>query len=340
MHDRFITTESLSPEELGSILELAQRGKANSWAHYRDALSGKVIGLLFLNSSLRTRTSFQSGIARLGGNTIVLNASGELYPVEYTAGATMNGTTVEHVKDAAGALSRYVDLLCVRSFAHPVPGTPWEEERRDSIIHSYAEYATVPLINMESVMWHPCQALADAVTIRERLGDPRGKRFVFTWADHPRALCTAVCNSSVVMAAQLGMQVTLACPEGYELDSEVMERVGSLCRSVGTRFEVEHSQREAFRDAEIVYAKSWSPPRFAGRPNDDLEHRKTFGSWTVTEELMSLTRNAAFMHCLPVRRNVEVVDQVIDGRGSVVLDQAENRMHAQNALLLSLLGAA
>lgn len=337
MKRSFVTTTDLTPSEFEEILALAHDGKDRRWRSYSDALSGLSLGLVFLNSSLRTRASFQAGIEMLGGNVTTLNPGSESYAFEYEDEAVMNGGSVEHIKDAVKVLSRYFDALCIRSFAHPSPTATWQDERQDKILASILKYADAPIINMESVLWHPCQAMADALTIREVLGRTAGRKFVLSWCDHPKPLCMAVPNSSLVMAAQLGMEVTLACPPGYELDDEVMSMARSECERNGASFAVEHSQKKAFEDAEVIYAKSWTPPKFVGKRSEELSFLAEQPSWRVTGELMQRTREAIFMHCLPVRRNVEATDEVLDSTYSRMYDQAENRLHAQNALLLHLL---
>jgi len=337
MKRSFVTTTDLTPEEFEKIISLAQHGKEERWKRYSDALAGLSIGLVFLNSSLRTRASFQAGIEMLGGKVTTLNPGSESYAFEYEEGVVMNGSTVEHIKDAVRVLSRYFDALCIRSFAHPSPTATWEDERQDRILTSILNYTDAPVVNMESVLWHPCQAMADALTIREALGDTPRKRFVLSWCDHPKPLCMAVPNSALLMAAQLGMEVTLACPPGYELDQEIMGAARHECERNGASFSVENSQCDAFDGAEVVYAKSWTPPYFVGRRSEELAFLAEQPSWRVTGELMKRTREAIFMHCLPVRRNVEVTDEVLDSSYSRIYDQAENRLHAQNALLLQLL---
>lgn len=330
-----ISTPDLSAEQIADLFALARRGKADNWAGLGRSLRGRVIGLLFFNPSLRTRASFQAGIARLGGASVVINP-GEAYGIAFEDGAVMDGTEGEHVKEAAGVLSQYFDAVGVRSF--PAMKS-WEEDRRDRVLAGFGKHLSVPLINMESGLWHPCQALADGLTLTELFGErPRGRKLVLSWANHPKDLPTAVPNSALVMAAQLGMDVTLACPEGYELDADIMTLARDHCGRSGARFAVCHSQRQAFSSADAVYAKAYTPPRLVGRAEDARREHDAAGRWTVSPELMARTRDAVFMHCLPVRRNVVVEDAVLDSPRSVVLRQAANRVHVQNAVLLRLLG--
>lgn len=332
-----VSTADLSADEIADLFGLARQGKADNWAALGPSLRGRVVGLLFFNSSLRTRSSFQSGVARLGGSSVVINP-GEAYGIAFEDGVVMDGAEAEHVKEAGGVLSQYFDAVGIRSF--PAMRS-WEEDRRDRVIAAFRRHLSVPLVNMESCLWHPCQALADGLTLTELFGErPRGRKFVLSWANHPKNLPTAVPNSALVMGAQLGMDVTLACPEGYDLDAEIMSLAREHCGRAGARFEVCHSQPEAFTGADAVYAKAYTPPRLVGRPEDAEREARAAGRWTVSPELMARTRDAVFMHCLPVRRNVVVEDAVLDSPQSVVLRQAVNRMHVQNAVLLRLLGIA
>jgi N-acetylornithine carbamoyltransferase len=207
----------------------------------------------------------------------------------------------------------------------------WNEERTDSILSTCARYASVPIINLESAMHHPCQSLADMMTIREKLGRGR-KRVVLTWAWHPKPLPMAVPNSFALAAAQMGHDLVIAHPKGYELDEE-------LIAAAGGNIEITNDIDEAFSGAEVIYAKSWGAKQFYGDTDRDLATRAQYRSkWIVDEEKMARTNDAIFLHCLPVRRNVIVTDGVIDSSASVVIDEAENRLHVQKAIMASLLG--
>jgi N-acetylornithine carbamoyltransferase len=214
----------------------------------------------------------------------------------------------------------------------------WEEERRDPILNAFAKYSDVPLINLESAMHHPCQALADMMTVREKLGAGR-KRVVLTWAWHPKPLPMAVPNSFALAAAQMGHDLVIAHPRGYELDDELMDDIAGQVKGAGASLTVTNDVDDAFDGAEVVYAKSWGSSRFYGTPEKDLEERAAHRArWIVDEQKMARTREALFMHCLPVRRNVIVTDGVIDSPSSVVIDEAENRLHAQKAVMVKLFG--
>ena len=208
-----------------------------------------------------------------------------------------------------------------------------------SILKAFENYSDVPIINLESAMHHPCQALADMMTIREQLGVGR-KKVLLTWAWHPKPLPMAVPNSFALASAQMGHDLLIAHPQGYELDDELMEEIRRQAAGAGGRITIEHDVEEAFEGVEVVYAKSWGSKSFYGAAERDVAERAQYrAKWIVDEEKMASTNSAIFMHCLPVRRNVIVTDGVIDSQSSVVIDQAENRLHVQKAIMTKLLGS-
>jgi len=208
------------------------------------------------------------------------------------------------------------------------------------VIRDFARYCEKPVINLESSRRHPCQGLADAMTLREKLGETRGKRFVLAWAWHPKALPTAVPASAAIAAARMGMEVVVARPEGYELDAEDMAVVRRIGRETGSMVQVSDDLEHALVGADAVYVKSWGSLEHFGRPEDEAALRQQHRDWRMTKPRLRNTRSGRgiVMHCLPVRRNVEIDDDVLDGPNSVVVDQAENRLHAQRALLLEMIG--
>jgi len=209
----------------------------------------------------------------------------------------------------------------------------WAEERTDPILSAFAKYASVPIINLESAMHHPCQSLADMMTIREKLGAGR-KRVVLTWAWHPKLLPMAVPNSFALAAAQMGHDLVIANPPGYDLDEELIGNSRRLATEAGGSVTVTNDIDAAFTGAEVIYAKSWGAKQFYGRDEQDTITRAQYRhKWIVNERKMGQTDDAIFMHCLPVRRNVIVTDAVIDSRSSVVIDEAENRLHVQKAII-------
>jgi N-acetylornithine carbamoyltransferase len=329
----FLTTGDWTRDELEGLIESALRFKRG--AEREKPLAGRSIALVFFNPSLRTRASMQVGVYELGGNAVVLEPGGTSWTLEHRDGIVMDGDKTEHVAEFVRVLGRYCAGIGVRTFAAM---KDWEEERRDPVLKAFAKYADVPVINLESAMHHPCQALADMMTVREKLGAER-KRVLLTWAWHPKPLPMAVPNSFALCAAQMGHELTIAHPQGYELDEELMHGIAHHAKSAGGSLTITNDVNEAFDGAEVVYAKSWGSKRFYGSPEKDMEERAPHrSSWIVDEGKMARTREGIFMHCLPVRRNVIVTDSVIDSPSSVVIDEAENRLHAQKAIMARLLG--
>ena len=321
-----ISTIGMSREQIEELLEAAMRFKSGE--DVSKPLAEKSVALVFFNPSLRTRASMQVGIYELGGNAVVLEPGGSSWTLEHREGAVMDGDKTEHVAEFVRVLERYCVAIGVRTFAAL---KNWEEERTDPVLNAFAKYASAPIINLESAMHHPCQSLADMLTIREKLGAGR-KRVVLTWAWHPKPLPMAVPNSFALAAAQMGHDLVIAHPPGYDLDEELVE-------TLGANVEITNDIDAAFTGADVIYAKSWGSKQFYGNTDQDLATRAQYRSkWIVDEEKMARTNDAIFMHCLPVRRNVIVTDGVIDSPASVVIDEAENRLHVQKAILARLLG--
>jgi len=321
-----ISTIHMTREQIEELLASALRFKSGE--DVSKPLAGKSVALVFFNPSLRTRASMQVGIYELGGNAVVLEPGGTSWTLEHREGTVMDGDKTEHVAEFVRVLERYCVAIGVRTFAAL---KNWEEERTDPILNAFAQYASVPIINLESAMHHPCQSLADMLTIREKLGVGR-KRVVLTWAWHPKPLPMAVPNSFALAAAQMGHDLVIAHPPGYDLDEELIE-------SLGANVEITNDIDAAFAGADVIYAKSWGSKQFYGNTDQDIATRAQYrNKWIVDEEKMSRTNSGVFMHCLPVRRNVIVTDAVIDSPASVVIDEAENRLHVQKAILARLLG--
>lgn len=329
----FLSTTSLSHADLDRIIDSARALKSGSDAAARS-LNGKSVALVFFNPSLRTRASMQVGIHGLGGNAVVLEPGGTSWTLEHRPGVVMDGDKTEHVAEFVRVLGRYCVAIGVRTFAAL---QNWDEERVDPILNAFANYSDVPIINLESAMHHPCQAMADMMTIREQLGEGR-KKVLLTWAWHPKPLPMAVPNSFALAAAQMGHELVIAHPPGYELDDELINTIGKSAAGAGGSVTVEHNVSEAFAGVEVVYAKSWGSRNFYGAPAADIAERSQYrDQWIVDEEKMARTNSAIFMHCLPVRRNVIVTDGVIESASSVVIDEAENRLHVQKAILKELI---
>jgi N-acetylornithine carbamoyltransferase len=318
--------------DLNALIDSALRFKRGE--DRSRPLEGKSVALVFFNPSLRTRASMQVGIYELGGNAVVLEPGGTSWTLEHRAGAVMDGDKTEHVAEFVRVLERYCVAIGVRTFASL---KDWAEERTDPILNSFARYASVPIINLESAMHHPCQSLADMMTIREKLGEGR-KRVVLTWAWHPKLLPMAVPNSFALAASQMGHDLVIAHPPGYDLDEELLENSRRIAAEAGGSVTITNDLDAAFTGAEVIYAKSWGGKQFYGRDEQDTITRAQYrNKWIVNERRMAQTDDAIFMHCLPVRRNVIVTDGVIDSRSSVVIDEAENRLHAQKAVMAKLL---
>jgi N-acetylornithine carbamoyltransferase len=328
----FLTTAELRGADLDRLLQSAMRFKSGD--DQSKPLAGRSVALVFFNPSLRTRASMQVGVYELGGNAVVLEPGGTSWTLEHREGAVMDADKTEHVAEFVRVLGRYCAAIGVRTFAAL---KDWEEERRDPILNAFAKYSEVPIINLESAMHHPCQAMADMMTIREKLGEGR-KKVLLTWAWHPKPLPMAVPNSFALAAAQMGHDLVVAHPRGYELDDELMETVKQRASAAGGSVEISQDVEAAFQDAEVVYAKSWGSKNFYGAPEKDIAEREQYRSkWIVDEQKMARSNSAIFMHCLPVRRNVIVTDGVIDSQASVVIDVAENRLHVQKAIMARLL---
>ncbi len=327
----FLNTQDWSRAELDAVLAEAEAFKR---APIGDALRGRSIALVFFNSSLRTRTSFELGAWQLGGHAIVLSPGKDAWPIEFGDGVVMDGEAEEHIAEVARVLSRYVDLIGVRAFPKFVD---WTTDRQDRLLNGFARHASVPVINMETIT-HPCQELAHAMALRERFGpDLRGRKYVLTWTYHPKALNTAVANSALTIATRMGMDVTLLCPtEDYLLDLRYMQWARDNVAESGGSLTISHDIDSAYRDADIVYAKSWGALPYFGRWEDEKPIREQFRHFIVDETKMALTNRAVFSHCLPLRRNIKATDAVMDSPSCIAIDEAENRLHVQKAVMARL----
>ena len=324
-----------SPAELAELVALAGRFKAGRAGDEAAALRERVLVMVFFNPSLRTRTSFEAALLRHGGHSICLDVGGNTWQLEHRDGVVMNGPAAEHIREAAPVLSRYGDVLAVRTFAALKNAA---EDAEDAVMQAFGRFATVPVINMESAHEHPCQGLADWQTMHEQLGDTRGRRFVLTWAPQAKGLPMAVPHSAALAAAAAGMHVTVAHPPGYELNAAIMDRARSWCAAAGTPLAVTHDQRAACADADILYVKSWGSPALYGDAERQAADFRRHADWMVTRA--HLGPRTRLMHCLPVRRNLVIADEALDDPRSIVVDQAENRLWAQAAILSRLLRSA
>lgn len=328
----FITTQEWSKAELDELLAQAADLKANPM---QPLLAGKSIALVFMNPSLRTRTSFEVGAYQLGAHAVVLEPGKGAWAMAFDEGVVMDGEPEEHVKEAARVLSRYCDLIAVRAFPKFVD---WSIDREDRVIRAFAQHSTVPVINMETVT-HPCQELAHMLALQEHFNttDLRGKKYVLTWTYHPKPLNTAVANSAALIATRFGMDVTLLCPdERYALDERYMSWAAQNAHETGGSFAMSHDIESAYDDADIVYAKSWGALPFFGNWEPEKPIRDANKHFIVDERKLARTNNAVFSHCLPARRNVKATDAVFDSPNSLIIEEAANRMHVQKALMAAL----
>ena len=328
----FLNTQDWSRDELDAVLVQAALFKRHRLG---DQLKGKSIALVFFNPSMRTRTSFELGAFHLGGHAVVLAPGKDAWPIEFELGTVMDGDTEEHIAEVAKVLSRYVDLIGVRAFPKFVD---WSIDREDRVLKSFAKYATVPVINMETIT-HPCQELAHALALQEHFGthDLRGKKYVLTWTYHPKPLNTAVANSALTIATRLGMDVTLLCPTPeYVLDERYMDWAERNVAESGGSLTVSHDIDSAYAGADVVYAKSWGALPYFGNWAPEKPIRDRFRHFMVDERKMALTNGAVFSHCLPLRRNVKATDAVMDAPYCIAVDEAENRLHVQKAVMAAL----
>jgi len=332
----FLNTQDWSRADLDALLVRAAAFKRDKLGR---ELAGKSIALLFFNPSMRTRTSFELGAFQLGGHAVVLQPGKDAWPIEFDVGTVMDGEAEEHIAEVARVLSRYVDLIGVRAFPK---FKDWSVDREDRVLKSFAQYATVPVINMETIT-HPCQELAHIMALQQHFGttDLRDKKYVLTWTYHPKPLNTAVANSALTIATRFGMDVTLLCPTPeYVLDKRYMDFAEKNVAENGGSFRVSHDTNEAYSGANVVYAKSWGALPYFGRWEDEKPIRENYKHFMVDEAKMNLTDNGVFSHCLPLRRNVKATDAVMDSPACIAIDEAENRLHVQKAIMAALTGAS
>jgi N-acetylornithine carbamoyltransferase len=328
----FLNTQDWSRDDLDALLTQAAAFKRSPQGR---ALEGRSIALLFFNPSMRTRTSFELGAHQLSGKAIVLSPGKDAWPIEFEVGSVMDGEAEEHIAEVARVLSRYVDMIGVRAFPK---FQDWQVDRQDRVLKSFAKYATVPVINMETIT-HPCQEMAHIMALQEHFGtaDLRGKKYVLTWTYHPKPLNTAVANSALTIATRFGMDVTLLCPTPeYALDERYMDIGAKNSAEAGGSFRMSHDIEDAYNGAHVVYAKSWGAIPYFGRWEAEKPIRDAHKHFIVDEAKMAMTDGAVFSHCLPLRRNVKATDAVMDSPACIAIDEAENRLHVQKAIMAKL----
>ena len=299
-------------DNINSWIEEARALKANPLKHI-DLGANKTLGLLFFNSSLRTRLSTQKAARNLGMNVMIMNVSGDAWGIEFGDGTVMNGTNAEHIKEAAAVVSQYLDIIAVRAFPTL---TDRALDESDPVLTSFVKYATVPFINMESAIGHPLQGLADAITIAEHAKVAKPK-VVLSWAPHNKVLPHAVANSFIQGMQKMDVDFVITHPKGYELNQEITGNTP-----------VNYNQEEALKDVDFVYTKNWSSYIDYGQVLN------TDPNWMITKDKLG---DAKFLHCLPVRRNVIVEDAVLDSDSSLVIQQANNRTYATQLVLKKIL---
>ncbi|MDQ2069590.1 N-acetylornithine carbamoyltransferase [Natronospira bacteriovora] len=320
--------EDLGMEGVHAVVEQAMTWKRqHPGRHLEDVL----LGMLFFNPSLRTRASFEAVMARAGGQSMVLEAGKGAWAMEHRDGVAMDGERPEHVREAAAVLSRYVDVLAVRAFAGLMDDA---EDEADPVMRAFRAHATVPVISMESAREHLCQGLADVLTLRERLGPLQGQPVTLSWAPHIKPLPKAVPNSFLLSAAAAGCQVRVAHPPGFELPAGVRRQAEALAAQSGGEVQYGHEQLEAMAGSRAVYAKAWGPVLPLADEQAAAAMMKAHPDWRVgAGQLAPASADAFLMHCLPVRRDLEVEAALLDSGASAVVDQAENRFHVQRVLL-------
>jgi len=329
--NNFFDLADFSREQVVELLTLADRLQK---APEPQALAGKILGLLFFNPSLRTLASMQAAMARLGGTSFVISAGQGTWQLETRRGAVMNGAPAEHVREGVPVLSQYCDALGIRAFAG---GLDLGADLAETAFKEMAGLVSKPLINMESAANHPCQALADWKTLDD-LAVPKKAKFVLSWVNHPRALPLAVPAATVHMAAMRGMDVVVLRPEGFALPAPIMQKAAAAAAAAGGTLRETSDRDDAMNGAHVIYAKEWGSTSNYGNAEADAKQRAPLADWCVRDTWFSRAAvDCKLMHCLPVRRNVAVADEVLDGRRSVVQREAFNRLVVQTAVLHRLL---
>jgi N-acetylornithine carbamoyltransferase len=329
--------DGLEPGAEG-VLALARRALALRGGAAPKRFDGRRLAAVFMAPSLRTRTSLEAACGMLGVQPLISSPGAGSWALELREGAVMDGGAAEHLVDAVRVLARYADVLAVRHFASL---TDREADAADPVLTAFAAHAGRPVINLESTRYHPLQGLADTATWLDRLGpDLRGVPLCLTWAPHPKALPLAVPHQVLLSAALVGMDVTVAHPEGFDLAPDVLARAGAVAAAAGGAVRVTGDRAAALGGARVVVAKSWSGWSGYGRREAESAARAGLSGWRVTEADMASTDGAGFMHCLPVRRNVVVDDAVLDGPSCWAFDEAELRLWTAAAALECILEGA
>ncbi|MCL4458481.1 MAG: ornithine carbamoyltransferase [Chloroflexi bacterium] len=318
-----ITTQEWSVEEIEAVLDLAKDMKKRRYNHpLGNCLKNETFFMFFYNPSVRTRQSFECAATELGGHAQFLEPKAMRLKTKTTAGET--------VEDAAKVMSRYAVGIGIRILEDAIE----EYGQGDALLREYAYWSDVPIISMAHDKYHPCQGLADVMGAREHLGDVRGKKLLMVWGKGALVRSWCSVQESLLINTRLGMNVTLAYPEGYDLDPQVMEACRQNVAATGGKFGITHNLEEAYKGAHIVYSRNWmSPKRYQWTKEQEIEMAMKHSEWICTRELMELTDNALYTHPMPIDRGAEVTDEVASGPRSIIYDVAENRLHVQKAVM-------
>lgn len=313
---------------LDTLLSLLQAASLMKYERRYPDLSGKILGMVFMNPSLRTKLSFEAAMARCGGQALSITPGESSWAFEEQLGIRMDSDRPEHLKDAVRVMSRYVDALALRSFAKLQSVT---EDVQDTTLRRFEDWSTVPVMSLESAVEHPCQMLADMLTIKEICTEPKAKNFCLRWAPHIKPLPLAVPHSAIFAAAHLGMNITVCAPEGYELHTEFIQYAKETTTLLGGTFAQSHDPSSLPDDTKIVYVKSWGATSLYNQPERQRQDFERHAHWMVDAPL--LQEETRLLHCMPIRRNLVATDAALDHKNSAIIEQAENRLWAQLSIL-------
>lgn len=321
----FISTQDWDKEELDKLLNLAKDMKLNS-KKYRNALDGKSMCMFFYNPSTRTRNSTQVAAYQLG----------MLPTFNSIKDSWLGYKGSESIKDTAIVLARYYDVIGIRILPNAVD---WKYKEGNRIMREFAKWSDVPIINFEDDFFHPLQALTDILTIQEKKKETIGKKIVISWAYHPKPLPVSVPNSILLASSKYGMEISLAHPKNFEIDKDIINLAKKNVKTSGGSLTISNDIEEAYDDADVIYVKSWGSLKHYGNAREEKKLRLPYrDTWRIKDAYMDYGKtDSIFMHCLPIRRNIVADDSVVDGKHSVVYDQAENRLYTAKALLHYLL---
>ena len=330
----FYDLNEFSPDQISGLLELARKFEREG---SRQELQGKVLALLFLNPSLRTLTSFQSTMVRLGGGTFVISPEMSIHGLETRSGIVMDGTAAEHIREAVPVIASYADAIGIRALAGR---QSLEQDLKDDDFKSLGELCDIPVLNLESAIRHPLQSLSDWKTLDDFEIPGNGGKLVFSWVYHPEALPLSVVGDTIHMAAMRGMDVTVIRPDSFALPEPLLQRARSAATVSGAEIIETNNRETGLEGANVIYAGSWSSTLDYGNRVNDARTRNEYEDWCIDESWFANTagESCRFMHCLPVRRGVEVEDRVLDSSRSIVIPQAKNRMYTQMAVISRMLG--